>query len=109
MASAKVRAPPGGPGSGTDLTESQEGNRQRPASHLPLPPLRKAREGRGRSQAGRQRGRFLTDQMGRNICFGYGEGVCTAETCPKGFVHICQKCLGKHPLKSCPGLRKAEN
>ena len=129
MASGKVRAPPGGTGSGTDLTESQEGNRQRPprkrkykekldkqgeTSGVPPPPtpVAEGKGGKGKGGKGLKRdakGRFLTDQMGRNICFGYGEGVCTAETCPKGFVHICQKCLGKHPLKSCPGLRKAEN
>ena len=89
--------------------ESQEGNRQRPprkrkykekldkqgeTSGVPPPPtpVAEGKGGKGKGGKGLKRdakGRFLTDQMGRNICFGYGEGVCTAETCPKGFVHIC--------------------
>ena len=38
--------------------------------------------------------RFLTDQMARNIWFGCGDGTCTAEACSKGYVHLCQECLG---------------
>ena len=108
MASGKVRAPP--------VTEAQEGNRQKPpirggtrrsrtsrerplASHLPLPPLRKAREGRGREGRGLKRdakGRFLTDQMGRNICFGYGEGTCTADL-SEGFHAYLSEVPGQAP------------
>ena len=85
MASSKVKAPPGGTGSGTDLTEAQEGNRQKPprkrrykekldkqgeTSGVPPPPtpVAEGKGGKGKGGKGLKRGRALPRPVRRVSC-----------------------------------------
>ena len=47
-----------------------------------------------------QDGLFLQHRDGTQICFAYQKGECNG-VCPKGRAHVCQQCLGGHPLKNC--------
>ena len=124
MASGKVRAPPGGTGSGTGIPgrESAEATPQeevqgeagqagrdlwRPTSPYPRC-RRQGREGEGRegSQAGRQRALPHRSDGSQHLLRLRRRGVHCRDL-SEGF--RAYLCLGKHPLKSCPGLRKAEN
>ena len=55
-------------------------------------------KGKGTHPRKDAKGRFVTDRDGNNICFGFGTGECSG-VCPKGFVHLCQWCLGNHMTK----------
>eukprot|EP00971_Amphidinium_carterae_P337203 6473917-Amphidinium_carterae.1 len=46
------------------------------------------------------RGRYVATADGP-ICFKFNASTCP-EPCPNKRLHLCQNCLGKHPLHSCP-------
>ena len=59
----------------------------------------------GHSRHPKMNGRlYITTLEGTEVCFKYakdGEGACR-EPCPQGRAHVCQKCMGSHPMAECP-------
>ena len=45
-------------------------------------------------------GRFGLDRNGKEICYGFHNGACKG-VCPRGRSHVCQLCLGNHPMTDC--------
>ncbi len=45
-------------------------------------------------------GRFGLDRNGKEICYGFNNGTCKG-VCPRGRSHVCQLCLGNHPMTDC--------
>jgi hypothetical protein len=43
-------------------------------------------------------------QSGRLVCFGYQKNVCSGGC---GMAHVCQQCLGAHPVRECKNRKKA--
>ena len=39
---------------------------------------------------------------GKEVCYAWNKGGCSADKCPQGRVHICQKCHGQHRKGDCP-------
>ncbi|CAE8676146.1 unnamed protein product [Polarella glacialis] len=85
------------------------------SSHRPIKPSRAVRQGpwpkglgkgKGDGQKGKRgKGKLFSEipRTGKAICFAFGkkecEGGCEME-------HVCQQCLGNHPLCECPNKPK---
>lgn len=54
------------------------------------------------------RGRFMTGRKGEPICFLYNNAGCS-DPCPNGRAHICQGCLGNHPITRCPATTSSSS
>ena len=48
---------------------------------------------------------FGTTREGTPICFKFQRGKC-ADVCPAQRAHVCQSCLGAHPLNKCTDAKK---
>jgi len=48
---------------------------------------------------------FGTTREGTAICFKYQRGKCS-DVCPTQRAHVCQGCLGAHPLQKCTEAKK---
>lgn len=122
-AGGKKKEQPGGTGAGTDHSggdvNTPKKRKNRGQKERLKAQLAKAREEKERAwesppdknslkQKGPkrdQKGRFLTDRQGKQICFGFNNGECKG-VCPRNMTHVCQLCLGNHPAKQC---RKGPN
>ena len=117
---ARVKEQPGGTGTLTDLsgegitagppkkTRSQkrrENKRKKLTATTREGPDREPAhvggdKGDGRGLKRDSKGRYVTDREGNPICFAYGSGKCKGP-CPKKMMHVCQRCLGNHPVQAC--------
>jgi len=68
-------------------------------------PRKQKREAKGGGKGSHPRkdnkGRFVSNREGTQICFKYNMQTCE-QVCPNGRAHACQGCLGQHPHKECP-------